>query len=164
MYFVLVLLWIIFNGQFTAEILLFGMGISAVIYLFMCKFLDFSIARDVLMLRELFLFLRYLIILIVEIIKANGVAFKLLMSSRRDIEPVIVHFKTELETNTARVLLANSITLTPGTITVSLEGNEYEVHCLDRELAMGLNTSSFVKILKSMEQLRSSIKRSGNDK
>lgn len=159
MYFVLVLLWIIFNGQFTAEILLFGMGISAVIYLFMCKFLDFSISRDVLMFRELFLFAHYLVILLAEILKANAAAFKLLMSSKRDIEPVIVHFRTELETNTARVLLANSITLTPGTITVSLEGNEYEVHCLDKELAVGLNTSSFVTILKKMEKLRGSIKK-----
>ena len=153
MYFVLVLLWIIYNGQFTAEILFFGMGISAVIYLFMCKFLDFSISRDVLMFRELFLFIRYLAVLMVEVLKANRAALRLLMSSRSDVEPVIVHFRTELETDTARVLLANSITLTPGTITVSLEGNEYEVHCLDRELAQGLNTSSFVSILKKMEKL-----------
>ena len=153
MYFVLVLLWIIFNGQYTTEILLFGMGISAVIYLFMCKFLDFSISKDVLMFRELFLFIQYLAVLMVEILKANRATLRLLMSSRNDIEPVIVHFRTELETDTARVLLANSITLTPGTITVSLEGNEYEIHCLDRELAPGLNTSSFVTILKKMEKL-----------
>ena len=161
MYFVLVFLWIVFNGQFTIEILLFGMGISALIYLFMCKFLDFSISKDILMFREFFLFVAFVLTLIVEILKANRAAFRYLMSSRYELEPVIVHFKTELETTTARVLLANSITLTPGTITVSLEENEYEVHCLDKELAVGLNTSSFVSILKKMEQLRARLHRAG---
>ncbi len=154
MYFLLVVLWIIFNGKFTPEILIFGMLISAAIYLFMCKFLDFSIHKDMLMFKELFLFIQYLGILLIEIFRANRATFKLLMSSRMETEPVIVHFRTDLETTSARVLLANSITLTPGTITVLLKDNEYEVHCLDKELAEGLSMSSFVTILKKMEQVR----------
>ena len=82
MYLVLVVLWIIFNGQFTVEILLFGLGISAVVYWFMCKFLDFSVAKDFLMLRELILFLWYAENLIVEILKANLQNFRFLMSNR----------------------------------------------------------------------------------
>jgi multicomponent Na+:H+ antiporter subunit E len=50
-------------------------------------------------------------------------------------------------------MLADSITLTPGTITVSLEGNEYVVHCLDKELAEGINTSVFVTLLKRLERM-----------
>lgn len=158
MYLVLVVLWIIFNGQFTVEILLFGLGISAVVYWFMCKFLDFSVAKDFLMLRELILFLWYAENLIVEILKANVQTFRILMSNRYEPEPVFVRFRTDLETRTARVLLANSITLTPGTITVSLEDNEYLVHCLDKELAEGIEDSSFVKILRKMEELRSRVR------
>ncbi|HAG70212.1 MAG TPA: sodium:proton antiporter [Lachnospiraceae bacterium] len=154
MYLVLVFLWIVFNGQFTVEILLFGMGVSAFIYFFMCRFLDFSPAKDLLMLKEAFLFIWFILDLLVEILKANRQAFRLLMSNRNEIEPVIVHFKTDLKTNTAKVLLADSITLTPGTITVSLEGNELTVHCLDRELAPGLADSSFVHILTRMEELK----------
>ena len=158
MYLVLVVLWIIFNGQFTVEILLFGLGISAVVYWFMCKFLDFSVAKDFLMLRELILFLWYAENLIVEILKANVQTFRILMSNRYEPEPVFVRFRTDLETRTARVLLANSITLTPGTITVSLEDNEYLVHCLDKELAEGIEDSSFVRILRKMEELRASVR------
>ena len=158
MYLVLVVLWIIFNGQFTVEILLFGLGISAVVYWFMCKFLDFSVAKDFLMLKELILFLWYAENLIVEILKANVQTFRILMSNRYEPEPVFVRFRTDLETRTARVLLANSITLTPGTITVSLEDNEYLVHCLDKELAEGIEDSSFVKILRKMEELRSRVR------
>ena len=46
---------------------------------------------------------------------------------------------------------ANSITLTPGTITVSLTDNEYTVHCLDKELAEGISSSVFVKLLTKLE-------------
>ena len=66
-------------------------------------------------------------------------------------KPVIIHFKTDLKSRTARVLLANSITLTPGTITVSLEDDVYTVHCLDKSLAEGIDSSVFVKLLKKLE-------------
>ena len=48
-------------------------------------------------------------------------------------------------------MLANSITLTPGTITVSVEGDKFLVHCLDKELAAGLEDSVFVELLEEME-------------
>ena len=59
---------------------------------------------------------------------------------------------TDLKTETARVILANSITLTPGTITVSLTEQELLVHCLDKTLAEGMEDSSFVKLLKKLEE------------
>ena len=58
----------------------------------------------------------------------------------------------KLRTNAARVLLANSITLTPGTITVSQEGDEYVVHCLDKSFAEGLDNSIFVTLLQKLEE------------
>ena len=68
------------------------------------------------------------------------------------MEPVIVHVHTNLKTETARVILANSITLTPGTITVSLTDDDLLVHCLDKSLAEGMENSSFVKLLEKMEK------------
>ena len=59
--------------------------------------------------------------------------------------------KTDLKTKTARVLLANSITLTPGTITVSLQDNVYTVHCLDKQFGEGLSDSTFVWLLHKIE-------------
>ena len=68
------------------------------------------------------------------------------------MEPVLVRVYTDLKTETARVILANSITLTPGTITVSLAGNELLVHCLDKSLSQGMEDSVFVQLLKKMEE------------
>ena len=66
-------------------------------------------------------------------------------------EPALVYFRTELQSGLSKVILANSITLTPGTITVSLEDNRFCVHCLDRELAEGMESSVFVELLEKME-------------
>ena len=49
-------------------------------------------------------------------------------------------------------MLANAITLTPGTITVSLEDNRYTVHCLDESMAEGMNESVFVDYIEKLEK------------
>ncbi|MDY5869867.1 MAG: Na+/H+ antiporter subunit E [Suilimivivens sp.] len=153
MFFIFFLIWIIFNGQFTFEIAAFGVVIAGLMYLFICKFLNYHPKTDLLLCKKFFLVLQYVFVLITEIIKANFAVIRMIMSSRYEIEPAIVRFKTDLKTTPARVLLANSITLTPGTITVSLEEDEYVVHCLDKELAEGINSSVFVTLLRKLERV-----------
>ena len=79
---------------------------------------------------------------------------KLLFSEKNAVEPILIRFRTSLQTKAARVLLANSITLTPGTITVSLEGDELVVHCLDKTLAEGLADGIFAKELERLEKVK----------
>jgi multicomponent Na+:H+ antiporter subunit E len=57
---------------------------------------------------------------------------------KEQIDPTIVTFKTTLKTNIAKVALANSITLTPGTITVRIEDQVFYVHAISRKAAAGL--------------------------
>lgn len=147
------LIWIIFNGQFTLEIAAFGVVIAGLMYWFICKFLDYRPKKDLILGRKLFQIIHYVFVLVTEIIKANFAVIKMIMSSRYEIEPVVVRFRTDLKTTPARILLANSITLTPGTITVALNGDEYVVHCLDKSLAEGINGSIFVALLEEMERM-----------
>ena len=87
-----------------------------------------------------------------EIIKANLAVCYLILTRREVTEPVLVKVHTYLNPETARVILAYSITLTPGTITVSLAGQELLVHCLDKSLAEGMEDSEFVRLLEAMEE------------
>ena len=98
-------------------------------------------------------FCLYLGNLLVEIVRANVAVCHFVLYGTDQIEPVMVSFRTTLKSRLARVILANSITLTPGTITVSLHGDEVMVHCLDRSLAEGMEDSSFVKMLEHMERI-----------
>lgn len=153
MYILFFLIWVIFNGQFTLEIAAFGIVMAAVMYAFICKFMNYSPRTDLLLAKKLIYILQYVFILIKEIIKANYAVIKMIMSSKYELEPAVVRFRADLKTRPARILLADSITLTPGTITVSLEGDEYVVHCLDKELAAGINSSVFVTLLKKLERM-----------
>lgn len=153
MYLVFFLIWIIFNGQFTLEIAAFGVVIAGLMYWFLCKFLNYKPRTDLILAKKFFQMLHYVFVLFKEIIKANFAVIKMIMSSRYEIEPAVVRFKTDLKTTPARIMLANCITLTPGTITVSLEENEYVVHCLDKSLAEGISSSIFVTLLKELERM-----------
>ena len=123
----------------------------AAVFAFLCRFLEYSVKKELLLIRLFPLFVRYLWVLVEEIVKANVCVLKIILSPELQPEPAVVYFDTRLRSGIARVMLADSITLTPGTITVSLEGNHYCVHCLDRELAQGLEDSVFVELLEEME-------------
>jgi len=149
----IILLWILFNGQLTLEIFLFGLAFAIVIYAFLCKFFNFSIKKDISYIKKSGYIIEYLLVLFIEIVKANICTAKLLLSSKYEIEPAVVKFKAPLNKEVSRVILANSITLTPGTVTVRLQYDEFTVHCLDKSLAVGLNDSIFVKLLCRMEKM-----------
>ena len=145
------IVWIIFNGRVTLEIVLFGIAISGLMFAFVCKFMDYSMEKERKFYKKFPLFCKYAVLLVKEIIKANLAVCYLILTRREVTEPVLVKVHTNLKTETARVILANSITLTPGTITVSLAGQELLVHCLDKSLAEGMEDSEFVRLLEAME-------------
>lgn len=152
MYIVFFILWIIFNGRITTEIVIFGLVIAAVMYAFICKFMDYSLKKELFYIKKFPYIIEYLYYLVREIVKANFATMKLTLSSDYAIEPVLIHFESPVKSKTAKFLLANSITLTPGTITVSIVENEFTVHCLDKTLAEGIEDSVFVKILRKIEE------------
>lgn len=75
----------------------------------------------------------YLFYFLWQLLKANiDVAFRVL-HPKLPIEPGIVKVKTQLKSRLGRLLLANSITLTPGTITVETDGDDFYVHWIKVE-------------------------------
>ena len=81
--------------------------------------------------RRLGAFLVYLFVLAKEIVKANfDVAYRVL-HPRMPIKPGIVTIKTRLSQDIAKLMLANSITLTPGTFTVDIIGDRLLVHWIN---------------------------------
>ena len=151
MYLLFLAFWIILNSKLTLEIFIFGIIISAVMYAFCCKFLDFSIKKDFLLIKSAIILIAWFFLLIKEIIVANFNVLRFVYSPKYIPEPAVVFFTTDLKSEFARVLLANSITLTPGTVTVSVDDNSFCVHALDKSFADGIENCSFVKILRKME-------------
>ncbi len=155
MFIALFLLWVIFNGRLTLEIAVLGLVISGAIFLFICKFMDYSIRKEKIFMVLVPGMIKYFFILLWEIVKANFQTAGFVLNQKIEVEPVIIHFTAPLESKFLQVVLANSITLTPGTITVNIEKNEFTVHCLDSTLADGIEDSIFVReLVKAEERIR----------
>ena len=152
MYLVFLIIWIIFNEKLNLEILLFGLAISAAVFAFACKFMGYSIKKALHFYRKIPGLLRYVFVLVREILAANLNVCHLILSEEEEIDPALVQFQTDMETQAGRAFYANAITLTPGTITVSLEGDTYVVHCLDDSMAQGLSDAKTERMLHELEE------------
>jgi|LFRM01.2.fsa_nt_gb multicomponent Na+:H+ antiporter subunit E len=146
----LFILWIILNGRITLEIILFGIAVSALVLLFSMRVLGWRPSTDAAIITNAAVLALYFLNLIWEIIKASASVMDLLISRGRQPDPVIVEFDSEFTSSFVNVLLANSITLTPGTYTVFHKKNHFAVHCLIPEFAEGIEDSSFVRILRKL--------------
>lgn len=146
------LVWIIFNGRVTGEIVLFGIAIAGLMFAFVCQFMDYSLKKELAMFKKIPISLQYILALLKEIIAANLTVIRMILTRKETMEPVLVHVHTNLKFEVSRVILANSITLTPGTITVSVTDQDLLVHCLDKSLSEGMENSVFVKLLQKMEE------------
>lgn len=148
LYFVL---WVILNGKWTTEIGVLGVLFAAVMYVFSCKYIGLSLGTDVSLMKRLPKAIRYGFMLLSEIVKANIAVIKMILDRNFEPKPQLVHFDSVLQRDRHLVALANSITLTPGTITVELQDNHFLVHCLDESLVDGLDSGVMVRALERME-------------
>lgn len=152
MFFLYFFLWIIFNANFTLEIAVFGVVIAAALMVFTCKFTGYSLKKEKKLYKNLFRFLKYVVCLIIDVVKSNLSVMHLILTQKEEIQPTLVTFKTKLERPTTQALMANTITITPGTITVLLEDGNYTVHCLDEQFADGIENSAFIDRIKEIEE------------
>jgi multicomponent Na+:H+ antiporter subunit E len=135
----LFLFWMILSEKFDAFHLSLGVICTFIISYFSHDLLFANVrVGDIRVIVQRFI--TYVPWLIYQIVVANFHVAHLALSPRMPIDPQIIQFKTKLESDISFVTLANSITLTPGTITMEIDKNEFVVHALSRKVADDLNT------------------------
>ena len=132
MYILLFCFWILLNGKITLEICLLGLAVTAAIGLMLWPLMHYTPKKELRLLKKVPLFVIYAAVLFWEIVKANLAMFRYILNPRKPAGPTLITFDAQLSTDFGRFMLANSITLTPGTITVSTDGNRFTVHCLEQ--------------------------------
>ncbi len=152
MFFVYFAVWILLNGRFSPDVLAAGAGVSLLIYLFTWRVIGLTPKREWEKVKKLPSYILYVLRLIREIIKANLQVAGMILDPVSDVEPQLITLHTKLKEQSSRVLLANSITLTPGTITAYMKDDILIVHALDKETAEGLTDGAFEKELLSLEE------------
>ena len=126
----LMLIWVIANGTLATDTLITGVVICAAIALAFASFARvYSVIRW--SPKVIFYYLMYLGVFLLELTKANLNVMRLVFSPRIDIEPGIVKIKTGLKSPIGRLALANSITLTPGTLVVDIKDDALFIHWIN---------------------------------
>jgi len=145
--------WILLSGKFDLFHLTLGVISSALVsFLSADLFIYDSKGQNQLATgRRFLLYLPWLFYQIV--LSTLHVTFLALHPKMKElVDPTIVTFKTKLKTDIAKVALANSITLTPGTITIRIEDQVFYVHAISRKAAAGLPGEMEDRLAKVFER------------
>lgn len=123
--------WLALSGHYTPMLISFGVG-SSILVVWVANRMD-VVDHEGVPLHLTWRFLVYFPWLMKEVFVANIQVAKLILDPKMPISPRIVVFRGSQVTDLGRVIYANSITLTPGTITTGVEGKEYQIHALSAE-------------------------------
>ncbi len=93
----------------------------------------------------------YWIWLLWEIVKSNLAVARLILAPRLSISPTVVRVTATQKSDLGRVIFANSITLTPGTVSMSLDDDQIEVHALTNGMADQLETGAMDRRVTRLE-------------
>lgn len=144
--------WLLLTFELSVSNIIVGIVASVITALFFGRFFVTNVYK-LLQPKRYFWFIVYLFIFVWECLKANlDVAYRVLHPAM-PIRPGIVKVKTTLKSDMAKMLLANSITMTPGTISVDIIDDYLYIHWIyirseDPEVYTGIITGAFEKYIK----------------
>lgn len=142
--------WMLLSGEFSFVLILSGI-ISSILVSYMSHDLLTGTVNIKLGTIRIIRFIKYLPWLLWQIVLANIDLIYRTLHPRMPIDPRIISFKNEYKTDMGMVTLANSITLTPGTVTIEVNKDEFIVHALAKESAESLITGEMQARVKKIE-------------
>ncbi len=128
--------WLINSGHYT-PLLLFFMVVSVLFVVTLCHFMD-VVDGESQPLNLTFTIPFYYLWLIKEVVVSNIAVARSVWLGANSISPNVVTVTAHQKTDLGKVIYANSITLTPGTVSIDLQGDQITVHALTRETAASL--------------------------
>ena len=141
----LYILWFGLSGH--TEVLLLSLGIVSVLFTVYLSHRMDVIDHESHPIHHLAHLLRFWPYLFVEIVKANVDVIKRIVKPGKTISPQMVDLPLPQHSNLGRVIYANSITLTPGTVSVELKNNTITVHALTKESVEDLRSGRLANLI-----------------
>ncbi len=126
-------LWLVLSGHYDNTLLL-GLGAGSAIFTTALAWRLHILDTETSPYHKLWQFMLYWPWLLKEVIKANIIVIRTILAPDMVLTPRMVRVKTLPRTDFARALYANSITLTPGTVSVDLDDDEIIVHAVLKEM------------------------------
>ncbi len=145
----LAILWLFWSGFFTATLLFYG-ALSCAAVVAMCHRVGI-VNRESLPFELIPRGILYVPWLLWEIVKSNLDVAKIILNPKLPIQPELLRCPAPQQGEVAQVLYANSITLTPGTITLDLRDGELLVHSLAPQFAEGVEEGEMARRVSWVE-------------
>ena len=142
--------WIFLSGKFSFILLLSGV-ISSLLVSYMSNDLLIGNGDIKLGFIRIIRFIRFLPWLLWKIVLANIDLALRTLHPKMPINPILINIKNNLKTDLGMVILANSITLTPGTVTIDVNENEFLVHVISEKAAQSLISGEMQARVKKIE-------------
>ena len=142
--------WILLSGEFTFILITSGV-VASLITAYLSHDIFIGKADIKVEIRRVFRFLRYLPWLLWQVILSNIEIAYLVLNPKPLIDPQLVRFKPDLKTDLGIVTLAHSITLTPGTVTVEANREEFIIHAIWHKSAEGIISGEMQQKVKKIE-------------
>lgn len=146
---VLYCLWLVLSGYYLALILSLG-ALSVLLVVFISMRMDI-IDHETYPVRLTWGVVSFWGWLVGQIVKANIDVARVILSPSLPISPTVVRVKASQRTKLGVVTYANSITLTPGTVSMDIDGDTILVHALTEEGARDLETGEMDRRVSKME-------------
>lgn len=143
--------WLLISASIHWQHLLVGVVFCFILTVFWSNLNIASTVKTGFRLKQLFLLIKYFIFLGIDVVIANINVAMIVLNPKMPISPGIVIMRCDLERSLSRVLYVNSITLTPGTITVELEDNLLIVHALTEDVAHDIEDWALYRRLMEVE-------------
>jgi multicomponent Na+:H+ antiporter subunit E len=144
------LFWILLSGEFTFILITSGV-VSSLIVAYLSHDLFIGKADLKTETGRIFKFVVYVPWLLWEILLANVEIAYLVLNPKPLVDPQLVRFKPDLKTDLGIVTLAHSITLTPGTVTVEANREEFVIHAIWQKSAEGIISGEMQRKVKKIE-------------
>jgi len=144
-------LWFLLSGYFVALLLAFGLASAVLVVVIALRMHIIDQETHPIHLHSAIIF--YWIWLTWQIIKSNIDVARCILDPRLPISPNLRRLKVTQKTDLGLVSYANSITLTPGTVSVGVERDSILVHALTREAAAALATGEMDRRVTRIEQV-----------
>ncbi len=141
------------TGRFHWQHLLAGAACSYAITLFNYDLLLKPAERPLYHKKTFWKWVVYFYVLVVAIFKSNWDVAKIVLNPKMDISPGFIKYRARVRKPLNRVILANSITLTPGTLTVEMERDIYVVHAITRGNAEDVSEWDMIDRLVEIEEV-----------
>jgi multicomponent Na+:H+ antiporter subunit E len=144
-------MWLILSGHYTGFLLTMGIVSTAIVVGIAIR-MDLLDEEGVPIIHLTARVWSYVPWFLGEVVKSNLAAVKVILDPKLPISPSLVRFHGRQRTDLGRFIFANSITLTPGTITVAVTGSEFHVHALLWEAIDGIEEGEMNQRVAALEK------------